>query len=77
MSLDNFFSPFIMATNSALPFSHLGRFGDEEFAVMLYEHQNGPVHFDHGRLFIRSDHIDPDAHVKLIFRNIDIRCDYR
>ena len=37
----------MMALISNLPFSHLD---DEEFALMLYELQNGPVHFDHDRL---------------------------
>ena len=72
-----------MGLNSNLPFSHLD---DEEFALMLYELQNGPVRFDHDRLsnllfnpltsnldryLIRSEDIDPDAHVKT-----DSRCDY-
>ena len=53
---------------------------------MLYELQNGPVHYDHDRLsnllfnpltsnldcyLIRSEDIYPDAHV-----NINSRCDY-
>ena len=70
-----------MALNNILPFSHLD---DEEFALMLYELQNGPAHYDYDRLsqllfnpltsnlnryLIRSEDTDPDAHV-----NIEIRC---
>jgi len=35
-----------MALNNILPFSHLD---DEEFALMLYELQNGPAHYDYDR----------------------------
>lgn len=66
----------MMALISNLPFSHLD---DEEFALMLHELQNDPVHFDHDRLsnllfnpltsnldryLIRPEDIDPNAHVK-------------
>ena len=72
-----------MALNNILPFSHLD---DEEFVLMLYEIQNGPAHYDYdhlsqllfnpltsnlNRYLIRSEDIDPDAHV-----NIESRCDY-
>ena len=66
-----------MASNNILPFSHLD---DEEFALILYELQNGPAHYDYDRLsqllfnpltsnfnrfLIRSEDIDPDAHLIL------------
>lgn len=72
-----------MALNNILPFSHLDV---EEFALMVYELQNGPAHYDYDRLsqllfnpltsnlnpyLICSEDIDPDAHV-----NIESRCDY-
>lgn len=66
-----------------LPFSHLY---DSDFAAVIYEFRNGPVHFDPERLsnlfinplssdferfLIRSDDLDPDIHF-----NIDGGCSY-
>ena len=68
---------------NALPFSHLD---DNEFAAVIYEFRNGPVHFDPERLsnlsinpltcdferfLVRSDNLDPDIHF-----NIDSGCSY-
>ena len=68
---------------TTLPFSHLD---DSDFASVIYEFRNGPVHFDPERLsnlfinplssdferfLIRSDDLDPDIHF-----NIDGGCSY-
>ena len=72
-----------MSSLQVLPFSRLD---DNEFALLLYEFRNGPVHYDHDRLvdlafnplistvdqyLTCSDDVDPDVHF-----NTDSRCDY-
>ena len=65
---------------------HLPVFSINEFALALYEFNNGPVHYDHDRLvdlafnplistidqhLTCSDDLDPDLHF-----NTNSRCDY-